>query len=245
MALLAALAVFAPASVEAGEGYRLLKLDGWILKWGAAELGRDAHVTYAVADARITTPQARNCGTITPPEGALARSGIAPDVFDAELDEAFAVWARIAGLRFTRADSAGTADIVIGAQAHPRGFAFTNVDFRPGRDGVAKLTRSLICFNPERRWKIGFGGDTRVYDLRYMLIHEIGHAIGLDHAGPDGQIMGFRYGEDFRTPQAGDVSGAVALYGYSRWPVARANPVLQPVSPPLPAPDLGLGSPAD
>jgi hypothetical protein len=77
-----------------------------------------------------------------------------------------------------------------------------------------------MCLSPEERWKIGFDGDLDVYDLRYALLHEIGHAIGLDHPALAGQLMDFRYLERFRAPQTGDILGAVALYGPSRPPMA-------------------------
>jgi hypothetical protein len=64
-----------------------------------------------------------------------------------------------------------------------------------------------------RRWKVGFDGNLKAYDLRYTLAHEIGHAIGLDHPPGPGQIMNYRYEERFRDLQSGDVFGAVALYG--------------------------------
>jgi hypothetical protein len=92
---------------------------------------------------------------------------------------------------------------------------------------VKPISRALICLNPLKRWKIGFDGDLGVYDLRYTLAHEIGHTIGLDH--PDGgtQIMGYRYLEQFRELQPGDIAGAVRLYGRRQLPdasVAAAPP---------------------
>src|SRR5262249_26938880 len=95
----------------------------------------------------------------------------------------------------------------------PVGRAFANVDYRPGPGKIGDIERSLICLNPSRSWKIGFGGSAAAYDLRYTIAHEIGHAIGLDHPDPDGQLMSFKYQEDFRTLQTGDVQGAVRLYG--------------------------------
>jgi hypothetical protein len=78
---------------------------------------------------------------------------------------------------------------------------------------VRPLERSLICLNPEHSWKVGFDGNLDVYDLRYTLKHEIGHAIGLDHPGTTSAVMSYRYEERFRQLQPGDIRGAVALYG--------------------------------
>ncbi len=75
------------------------------------------------------------------------------------------------------------------------------------------ISRSLICLNPDRTWKVGFDGDLQRYDIRYTLTHEIGHAIGLDHPAGGGEIMGYRYEEAFRKLQPGDIAGAVQLYG--------------------------------
>src|SRR5690606_1561780 len=56
-------------------------------------------------------------------------------------------------------------------------------------------------------------GNLDVYDLRYTIAHEIGHAIGLDHPGPAGQLMSYRYDEKQTGPQPGDINGAAMLYG--------------------------------
>src|SRR3546814_7918489 len=78
---------------------------------------------------------------------------------------------------------------------------------------IRRISRSLSGLNPQKPWKVGFGGDVTVYDLRYAIAHEAGHAIGLDHPSPSGQLMSFRYDELFRDLQPGDVAGVVALYG--------------------------------
>jgi hypothetical protein len=211
-------AIPASSSERTLQAYRHIQLDGHRVKWGAPEAGTGAVVTYATLDRSIRFPAARNCGTMAPMTSILADNRVAAAVFEAELRAAFDLWSAVADIRFVPAGSADTADILIGAQAEPRGRAFTNIEFdRSGPPGAFRtLTQSTVCFSPAERWKIGFDGNLEIYDLRYTLLHEIGHAIGLDHPAIDSQLMDFRYSERFRTPQGGDVLGAMALYGPSR-----------------------------
>jgi hypothetical protein len=151
----------------------------------------------------------------------LDASRLEHDRFRQEVAAAFGLWEAAAGVRFLESGDARVADILIGAQTNPRGFAFTNVDHdRTGLTPVStspvqirRIEKSLICLNPTKLWKIGFDGNLDVYDIRYTIAHEVGHAIGLDHPSPSGELMSFRYTEDFRTLQPGDVAGAIALYG--------------------------------
>ncbi len=209
----AALTILIAHHALAASDYRLLSLGGHLVKWGEPELGSRATVTYALLTAPRQFAGARNCASLVPMEGLLAASGIAPTQLQHELESAFANWERVAGLTFKPA-SPEVADILIGAQAEPRGWAFTNVaEAAAPKGATSRITQSLICLNPAKTWKVGFGGDSTIYDLRYTLTHEIGHAIGLDHPGPHGQVMSFEYSEDIRELTPGDVQGAVALYG--------------------------------
>src|SRR5207249_3825120 len=144
----------------------------------------------------------------------LSTSQIAPETARAEIVAAFAMWEAVANISFHEAADPAKADILIGAQLEPEGWAFANVFYDTlSTEPVKPISRALICLNPEKRWKVGFDGDLRTYDVRYTIAHEIGHAIGLDHPSGAGQIMGYRYEETFRGLQAGDVAGAVLLYG--------------------------------
>lgn len=218
-ALLLALLAGPPMVTQAAarEPFRLIRLDGSFMKWGAPRLGTGATVRYAFATRTTTHPKARNCRAMAPLARLLAATGIRSAVFRREAEAAFALWSAAADLRFERVEDPDRADILIGAQARPRGRAYANVDFKaaPGaRIGV--LERSLICLNPVHKWKIGFDGDLSVYDLRYTLAHEIGHAIGLDHPGAGGSLMGYRYDEKVHGLQPGDIAGAALLYGVRR-----------------------------
>jgi hypothetical protein len=211
-----------PATGQSIAAYRHIILDGHKVKWGDPQTGTGAIVTYATVATATAFPGVRNCRAMAPLGPLLTANAVPSNDFDAELTAAFALWSAVADIRFVPARSAEAADILIGAQVTPRGRAFTNVEYEEAgpAGGPRRLTRSLICLNPAERWKTGFDGDLGVYDLRYTLLHEIGHAIGLDHPAVARQLMDFRYLEEFRAPQEGDIKGAVALYGPSRNPTA-------------------------
>jgi hypothetical protein len=205
--------VAAAAASDSG-AFKTLRLEGNAVRWQLAAQGQAPVVSYSVVTQDVAFAGARNCRKMTSLDGLLSKSGIAPPDVRAELAAAFAMWQAAAGISFREAESPERADILIGAQAEPEGWAFADVFYdMKSPVPVKPISRALICLNPTRQWKVGFDGDLQRYDLRYTFAHEIGHAIGLDHPAGAGQIMGYRYEERFRELQAGDVSGAVLLYG--------------------------------
>jgi hypothetical protein len=206
--------------------YRLLFLGGGPVKWGNAQRGSGSIVTYAVADTTHSVNGARNCARIVPIDGLLSRNGISRALFDVELGRAFHAWSAAANISFVPAPPR-EADILIGAQANPVGRAFTNVESKPARAReIGTIVSSTICLNPEQAWKVGFDRNLEVYDLQYTLMHEIGHAIGLDHPGTPEALMDFRYSEAFSSLQAGDRAGVAELYGPSEPILAARRPAI-------------------
>lgn len=194
-------------------GYRLLELDGYKVKWGDQRLGTPASISYAFASESLNFDDAINCGELAP-LATLAGESLSLETLALETAAAFRVWERAAGLSFHLVSDPREADIVLGAQGKPGGRAFANVSYASEPEqGVRAIDQSLVCLNPEHRWKLGFDGNEEIYDIRYTLIHEIGHAIGLDHPGPAGQVMAFRYTEAFNGLQPGDLDGIRLLYG--------------------------------
>ena len=207
------------SDTQAADPTGLLKLGGRYVKWGPAAYGTPAEITYARLTEARAFPGARNCAQMRPVDALLQRSGLVVGEFDREVDAAFAVWAKASNLRFRRVARAQDAQIIIGAQGDNRGIAWTNVfQERQAASGIDRIRRATICLNPARPWEIGADGDPETFNLRYVAVHEIGHAIGLDHQGRDGGVMGFAYREPAtRNAQvrlaASDVTAAIRLYG--------------------------------
>jgi hypothetical protein len=209
---------------DAARTYKALRLEGNVVRWRKPAGRARLVLTYRLVVDREQFPGARNCGKMTSVNALLTRSGVAAATFREELAAAFVMWEAVANLIFREAEEGAPADIIIGAQLEPEGWAFADVVYDGASpEQIKPILRALVCLNPLRRWKVGFDGDLEAYDLRYTLAHEIGHAIGLDHPASTGQIMGFRYEERFRTLQPGDVKGAIALYGKRARPDAVAS----------------------
>jgi len=146
----------------------------------------------------------------------------------AEAEAAFAYWQKAAAVEFEYTADASLANVLIGLQETPRGIAYADVVHRQVNAFEGEITRGLICLNGTARWKSGFDGDLKSYDLRFVLAHEMGHVLGLDHPSASGQLMSWRYDERTRELQRGDVSGMAALYGARLHRDARASELVEP-----------------
>ena len=203
------------ASASDASNFKILKLEGNSVRWHKSAAGFQAPViTYSLVSGSVDFPGARNCRKMTSLDELTASSQVAMAAMREEISAAFAMWESVAGISFREAADPAKADILIGAQVEPEGWAFADVFYdarSPERDqadlALAGLPQSDQALEDRFRWR------SKIYDLRYTLTHEIGHAIGLDHPSGAGSIMGYRYEERFRDLQPGDVQGAVVLYG--------------------------------
>jgi hypothetical protein len=196
---------------RAGDSYRLLTIGDRPVKWGVPKFGTGAVITYRLAAEGAKGGQ-DNCRRITPVASLLARSNITRQSFDSALNDAFATWESVANVRFVRVASNMPANLTIAAERTPDGIAYTDVtQGSQSSSGVATLTKAVICLNPRQHWSLQ--STQKAKTLSYVLAHEIGHALGLDHPGPKGELMSFEYSDTIQTLQAGDIEGVVLLYG--------------------------------
>jgi len=206
---------------NADSDFRLLRIDGHTLKWGEPVLGRGATISYAVLDGRSALSGSINCLHVTGIAALLKRSHVTRKLFERELAGALALWQSSADLRFVRAKSVSDADIVFSAAADGGGIAFADVTFdRSDASAVSRLKRGIVCLNPDVAWsaarELGDDSATRrsaTFRLGYTMAHEIGHVLGLDHPGPEGELMSFEYGQKRDGLGQGDIAGITTLYG--------------------------------
>lgn len=200
----------APAAfAETDEVFVRLQIGGRTLAWPQPLRGA-LKLTWSLVDSATSTAEARNCGQmVAATSKGMERAGLLR-----ETAGAFTYWQSIAAVDFEFTEDPSKADVLIGAQETPQGIAFADVIHRPAGNMLqGEITRGLICLNTSARWKTGFDGDLKSYDLRYVLAHEIGHVLGLDHPSASGQLMSWRYDERTRDLQRGDIRGMVSLYG--------------------------------
>lgn len=190
-------------------------MGGVPVMWMAPSDQKPLVLRYALADAPMLRPQARNCGTIDAFGGVVRAAKLGNDV-DEIVATAFSRWANVANIRFVPAAGIDDANIVIASQTQSGGIAFTDLEFdaTAGPASHARIIRkAFICLNAGAMWKRGWDGRLTAFNVEHVLTHEIGHALGLDHPSSSGHIMSFRYTETVRHLTDVDIAGAVMLYG--------------------------------
>lgn len=146
--------------------------------------------------------------------------GVLLEAFRGVVRQAFASWASVCGLAFAEA-APGSADILI---------ATGPIDGPSGTLAWSELPPSRPVhqrYDTSERWSIDGSPERSEIELLAVACHEIGHALGLQHA-PQGapDLMAPFYSASIFTPRPGDIARIQALYG---------PPAAAPVPPPPPA----------
>jgi hypothetical protein len=193
-------------------------------KWGSATPGTGATVTWSLIGSGVSCASEFSGCTNT------ALSSFMPSGFLGEIQRAFDAWSAVADLTFVQVSDDGAAfnassssgNIRIGG--HNMGGAGGTLahGFYPPNNG--NTASGDIHFDTAENWTIGFAGSG--FDIFQVFAHELGHALGLNHATDPNALMYPYYSESFTGPQADDIAGMQYLYG----PAAISTP--EPVSEP-------------
>ena len=195
-----------------GLGHKRLVINGQKVAWQRTDTG-PLTISYAFVRQPHSDPEARNCKSMRPLDAMAERSGLSVQRLETLIRAGLGRWERHVNVRFERARDGETADVMIGALATPRGIAWADVIPFATPGAESRIKRGNICFNPTTPWKSSPGGDMAAYDVGYVSAHEIGHVLGLDHVGPEGSLMSFRYSEERNRISFGDIIGVQLLYG--------------------------------
>jgi len=196
------LIVCAALFVQVGSASAYLLVSTTPGKWGDPTLGTGASVTWSLL------PTAN---------GYTDFDEFLPGNWYGEVESAFSAWSDVANITFTEIADDGapfnaattSGDIRIGGHSMDGPLFELAHGFFPPNNGLSAA--GDIHFDISEAWKIGFGGVG--YDISQVLMHEIGHAIGLDHELASAALMNSFYTESFYGLLADDIAGAQAIYG--------------------------------
>lgn len=165
----------------------------------AASLGWDgpgpgsAELTFTISAAPDSLPQAE---------------------VDAAIETALNAWAAVADISFTKVEQTGLRDSI--------DISFVNLDGAGGTLAQAYLPDDVnpariagdIQFDLAESWEIGNDLGSAAFDLTWVAAHEIGHALGLNHAEVGGSVLnGFvSPNQQFVALDSDDVASILELY---------------------------------
>ncbi len=174
-------------------------------KWGNAELGSPA--------GQITWSFAQNPGDFSKFDQYITDPG-----YQALARAAFDAWERVAGIDFVEVTDSSSVDIRLGWSEIDGTFGtvgLTGTSEYPLYDGsgnLGSITEAEIMFDLSENWLMGKVASFQQPTFYLTALHEIGHALGLDHTPSPDTIM-YVSQTELSELAPGDIAGVRALYG--------------------------------
>lgn len=154
-----------------------------------------------------------NCRTMQSLESLLAASEIHEQDFISEVRIALSMWSGVANVRLEYVDDERAAQIRIGATPNLFGMAYADVAIRDLDEYTNEIYEGGICFSSRYLLSRTTGDCSRTLNIRYVLLHEIGHVLGLDHTEIASAVMDYRCTQKNAELTKDDIDGLTAVYG--------------------------------
>ncbi len=115
--------------------------------------------------------------------------GLTQEQTKAAIEKALSVWSSVADIKFTPTTQSG--------QRNSLDISFSNIDGVGGTLAQAYFPKDVnpeplagnIQFDASENWEIGNAQGSRAMDLVYVAVHEIAHALGLDHSSSASSVL--------------------------------------------------------
>lgn len=160
-----------------------------------------------------------------------APSSLGDAATKAAIETALAAWTSVAQVTFTEASATGLARSI--------DFSFRSIDGAGGTLAVGYYPNDLnrdpiagdVIFDSAESWEVGNGKGSAAFDMVLTAVHEIGHALGLDHSSDQASILAPTVSPDdaFTGLAASDVAAIRSLYA-TRNVTETVVPVATPAS---------------
>lgn len=152
-------------------------------------------------------------------------SGIETEAFKAAIELAFSFWVAVCDIRPAYVESNQPFNLLIDYQSGQPGGVLADCQLPCN---ASSNTQLLMRIDRSENWVVSSNPTPNKIDLIGVLAHELGHAIGLDHAEGAVDLMNPRYRAGLRKPGPLSIPQAQLRYG---------PPV--PITPPTPVPTPG------
>jgi hypothetical protein len=133
--------------------------------------------------------------------------------------------------------SDGVNTVLFSAELAPAVLGETCTFFSGSVDGMHRIVEFDLHLSSTTSWSTAPVTPDDAFDLETTILHELGHALGLDHAAQGTVMQEFLFGGmQFRALTADDIAGMQFLYGTGETPTLTPSPTESPTAGSTPTP---------